>query len=127
MVRFAREAHAIAALNHPHISTLYDVGPNYLVMEYIEGKPLAGPLPLAEALAIAVQIADALDAGNVGALEREVRDRDSPAADVPQLGSSLPEPRIHRADLGQQSRGISVCPGRPTGQTDLRERLNRTL
>src|SRR5882757_41892 len=56
--RFDREARAVAALNHPHICTLYDVGPNYLVMEYIEGKPLAGPLPLEEALRYAIQIAD---------------------------------------------------------------------
>ena len=38
--RFEREARAVAALNHPHICQLYDVGPNYLVMEYIEGAPL---------------------------------------------------------------------------------------
>jgi serine/threonine protein kinase len=38
--RFQQEAHAIAALNHPNICTLHDVGPNYLVMEYVEGKPL---------------------------------------------------------------------------------------
>jgi len=37
--RFEREARAIAALNHPHICTLHDVGPDYLVMEYIEGSP----------------------------------------------------------------------------------------
>ncbi|MGO9257249.1 MAG: protein kinase domain-containing protein [Bryobacteraceae bacterium] len=43
--RFQREAKAIAALNHPHICILYDVGPNYLVMEYVEGQPLRGPLP----------------------------------------------------------------------------------
>jgi eukaryotic-like serine/threonine-protein kinase len=48
--RFDREARAIATLNHPHICTLYDVGPNYLVMEYVEGAPLVskekpGPLP----------------------------------------------------------------------------------
>src|ERR1700722_2263344 len=48
--RFEREARAIAALNHPHICQLYDVGSNYLVMEYIEGKPLAGPLPLEKAV-----------------------------------------------------------------------------
>ena len=40
--RFEREAQAIAALNHPNICQLYDVGPNYLVMEYIEGTPLKG-------------------------------------------------------------------------------------
>jgi serine/threonine protein kinase len=51
--RFEREALAIAALNHPHICTLHDVGPKYLVMEFIEGPTLVGPLPLAEALLIA--------------------------------------------------------------------------
>src|ERR1700691_2154947 len=48
--RFDREARAVAALKHPHICQLYDVGPNYLVMEYIEGKQLAGPLPLNQTL-----------------------------------------------------------------------------
>jgi serine/threonine protein kinase len=62
--RFEREARAIAALNHPHICQLYDVGPDYLVMEYIEGKPLAGRLPLAEALRLGMQIADALAAAH---------------------------------------------------------------
>lgn len=67
--RFEREALAIAALNHPHICTLYDVGPNYLVMELIRGRTLAdrireGPLPLGEALDIAGQVADALDAAH---------------------------------------------------------------
>src|SRR5215470_11457013 len=54
--RFEREARAIAALNHPHVCSLYDVGPDYLVMEYVEGERLHGPLPLAEALAWAEQI-----------------------------------------------------------------------
>src|ERR1700680_4030397 len=62
--RFEREAHAIAALNHSHICQLYDVGPNYLVMEYIEGAPLKGPVPLDQALQYAAQICDALDAAH---------------------------------------------------------------
>src|SRR5262245_6017846 len=62
--RFEREARAIAALNHPHICQLYDVGPDYLVMEYIEGQPLEGPLPLPRALEFAVQIAGALSAAH---------------------------------------------------------------
>src|SRR5271167_4671837 len=60
--RFEREARAVASLNHPHICQLYDVGPNYLVMEYIEGAPLNGPLPLETALDYARQIAEALEA-----------------------------------------------------------------
>src|SRR4051812_17942391 len=48
--RFERDARAIAALNHPNICTLYDVGPNYLVMEYVEGSELKGPLPLPKAI-----------------------------------------------------------------------------
>jgi len=72
--RFEREAHAVAALNHPHICTLYDVGPDYLVMEYIEGKPLQGPLPLEEALRLARQIADALDAAHrQGIVHRDLK------------------------------------------------------
>src|SRR6266581_2110041 len=62
--RFQREARAVAALNHPHVCTLYDIGPNYLVMECIEGAPLKGPLPLEEAIRLAGQIADALDAAH---------------------------------------------------------------
>jgi serine/threonine protein kinase len=62
--RFEREATAVAALNHSNICTLHDVGPNYLVMEHIEGAPLKGPLPLDQALKYAVQICDALAAAH---------------------------------------------------------------
>jgi serine/threonine protein kinase len=62
--RFEREAKAIAALNHPNICQIYDVGPNYLVMEFIEGEAPKGPMPLDEALRIAHQIADALEAAH---------------------------------------------------------------
>jgi eukaryotic-like serine/threonine-protein kinase len=62
--RFEREARAVASLNHPHICQLYDVGPNYLVMEYVEGTPIQGPLALELAAEYASQILDALDAAH---------------------------------------------------------------
>ena len=74
--RFDREAQAVAALNHPHICQLYDVGPNYLVMEYIEGKQLAGPLPLDRTLdsTNAIQIAEALEAAHQkGIVHRDLK------------------------------------------------------
>lgn len=67
---FEREVHAVAALNHPNICTIYDVGPNYLVMELVEGPTLAerikhGAISLEEALPIVRQIIDALEAAHV--------------------------------------------------------------
>ncbi len=62
--RFEREARAIAALNHTNICQIYDVGPNFLVMELVEGENLKGPLPLETALDYARQIADALQAAH---------------------------------------------------------------
>lgn len=72
--RFQQEAFAIAALNHPHICQLYDVGPNYLVMEYIEGKPLQCPVPADEALRLAIQIVSALEeAHSKGIIHRDLK------------------------------------------------------
>jgi len=72
--RFHQEGRAIAALNHPNICTLHDVGPDYLVMEYIEGTPLRGPLPIPEALRFAAQIAAALGvAHGKGILHRDLK------------------------------------------------------
>jgi serine/threonine-protein kinase len=72
--RFEREARVVAALSHPNICTLFDVGPNYLVMEYIEGSALAGPIKLAEALPIARQIAEALEAAHEkGIIHRDLK------------------------------------------------------
>jgi serine/threonine protein kinase len=48
--RFEREARTIASLNHPNICQLYDVGPNYLVMELLEGESPKGPMPFETAL-----------------------------------------------------------------------------
>ena len=72
--RFEQEARAIAALNHPHICQLYDVGPDYLVMEFVDGAPLRGPSSAEEALRLAIQIASALDeAHEKGILHRDLK------------------------------------------------------
>src|SRR5215470_7332499 len=81
--RFEREVRAVAALNHPNICHLYDVGPNYLVMELVEGATLAdriasGAIPLEEALKIGRQIAEALEAAH----EKGIVHRDLKPANV---------------------------------------------
>src|SRR3977135_2634117 len=62
--RFEQEARAVAAINHPHICQIYDVGPDYLVLEYVEGSPIQGPMTEADAVRAALQIATALEAAH---------------------------------------------------------------
>jgi predicted Ser/Thr protein kinase len=77
--RFGREARAISALNNPHICTLYDVGPSYLVMELCEGETLAarlerGKLSIQETVRHGAQIADALSAAHTkGIVHRDLK------------------------------------------------------
>lgn len=72
--RFGREARVVAALNHPHIATLYDIGPNYLVMEYVHGEQVKGPLQLETAVMYGSQILDALDAAHAkGITHRDLK------------------------------------------------------
>ena len=95
--RFEREARAVAALNHPNICTLHDVGPNYLVMEFIDGPTLAeriagGPVPLDEALPVARQIAEALEAAH----EKGIVHRDLKPANI----KLTPEGAVKVLDFG---------------------------
>ena len=62
--RFEGEARAVAALNHPNICQLYDVGPNYLVMEFVDGAPIKAPDAPRKLLDLAVQIADGMSAAH---------------------------------------------------------------
>src|SRR5262245_61124315 len=85
--RFHREAEVLASLNHPNIAAIYDLqesnGSRYLVLELVEGETLAeriarGPIPLDEALAIARQIAEALEAAH----EKGITHRDLKPANI---------------------------------------------
>jgi eukaryotic-like serine/threonine-protein kinase len=72
--RFEREARTVAALNHPNVCTLHDVGPNYLVMEYVEGEPLKGATPVDRAMHYALQIADGVVAAHAkGIVHRDLK------------------------------------------------------
>jgi Tol biopolymer transport system component/predicted Ser/Thr protein kinase len=72
--RFEREAKVVASLNHPNICALYDVGPNYIVMELVEGDEPKGPMPLEDALQICRQIAAALEAAHEkGIVHRDLK------------------------------------------------------
>ncbi len=90
--RFEREARSVAALNHPNICTLHDVGPNYLVMEFVEGETLSGPLPLDTALNYSRQIAEAIEAAH----EKGIVHRDLKPANI----KVTPEGSIKVLDFG---------------------------
>jgi len=92
MARFQREAQVLAALNHPHIASIYGIEDSAIVMELVEGKNLAGPLPVDEAIAIARQIADALDAAH----QKNIIHRDLKPANV----KITPEGSVKVLDFG---------------------------
>jgi serine/threonine protein kinase len=109
--RFESEAKAIAAMNHPNICQIYDVGPNYLVMEYIDGLPILDcekpqAMPPAEALRIARQIAAALEAAH----GKGIIHRDLKPANI--LATSSGVVKLLDFGLAKQSAG-----GLPEGET----------
>ncbi len=112
--RFDREVRAIAALNHPHICTLYDVGPDYLVMELVAGKTPAGPLTVETALNYARQIAEGLEAAH----EKGIIHRDLKPANI----KITPEGVVKILDFGL-AKSVAVRTGESVtvtaGQTEL--------
>ena len=112
--RFEREARTIASLNHPHICALHDVGADYLVMELVEGIPLKGPLPLPEALRLAVQIADALDAAHRhGIIHRDLKPGNIVVtnAGVKLLDFGLATKRADPSNRGQSDEALTISSG----------------
>jgi eukaryotic-like serine/threonine-protein kinase len=98
--RFEREARAIAALNHPNVCQVYDIGPNYLVLEFIEGTPLRGPCPLDQVQRYATQICDALDAAH----KRNITHRDLKPANILVTASGIKLLDFGLALLGRDDR-----------------------
>ncbi len=96
LARFEREARVLASLNHPNIAAIYGLeesgGIHYLVLEFVPGKNLAGPLPLDEALAAARQIAVALEEAH----EKGIVHRDLKPANV----KVTPEGKVKVLDFG---------------------------
>src|SRR5271169_3723342 len=107
--RFEREATAIAALNHNNICQIYDVGPNYLVMEFIEGESPKEPLPLEEALRIAHQIADALEAAH----DKGITHRDLKPGNIKIKPDGPAASRVKVLDFG-----LAKIGGTPTAKTE---------
>ncbi|MBZ5676974.1 MAG: serine/threonine protein kinase [Acidobacteriia bacterium] len=113
--RFEREARAIASLNHPNICGLFDVGPNFLVMEYVEGEAPKGPLPLDEVLRIARQIADALSEAH----EKGITHRDLKPANI----KLKPDGTVKVLDFGL----AKLSPGREDASSDQAATQSPTL
>ena len=124
--RFEREARVIAALNHSGICTLFDIGPDYIVMELVEGPTLAercarGPIPLEEALDIARQIADALEAAH----EKGIVHRDLKPANI----KIRPDGSVKVLDFGlaKATEPMEFTPDSPTESMTVQGTVMGTL
>src|SRR5579864_2163347 len=102
--RFTREARSIAALNHTNICHLYDVGPDYLVMEYVEGQDLRGPMDFEDALTIIQQLIDGIEAAH----DKNIIHRDLKPANI----KITPEGVVKILDFGLAK---AMDPNSPSG------------
>jgi serine/threonine protein kinase len=122
--RFLREAQAVAALEHPHICVLHDIGQHegtdFLVMEHLEGETLAerqrrGALPLQQALDYAIQIAEALDtAHRQGIVHRDLKPGNvmltKSGAKVLDFGLAKLRAAVHGATVGMTAEVTQSSP-----------------
>jgi serine/threonine-protein kinase len=109
LARFTREAQVLAALNHPHIAAIYGVEDRAIVMELVEGRDLPTPLPLDDALPIARQIAEALEAAH----EKGIVHRDLKPANI----KLTPDGKVKVLDFGLAKSiepTVSTAPNSPT-------------
>ena len=118
--RFECEARTVAALNHPHICTLHDIGNqdgiDFLVMEYLDGETVAqrleqGALPLDQALQIAIEIADALDkAHRQGIVHRDLKPANIM---LTKAGAKLLDFGLAKLKPTEQAGALSALPTQP--------------
>jgi eukaryotic-like serine/threonine-protein kinase len=111
--RFEQEARSIAALNHPHICQIYDVGPSYLVLEYVAGEAPQGPMPPDDAVRLAIQLASALEAAHEqGILHRDLKPSnvivDARSGKGKLLDFGLAQTAKADADVTRTSEGVVV-------------------
>jgi serine/threonine protein kinase len=131
--RFAREARLLATLNHPHIGAIYGLedleGQTALVLELVEGPTLAqrlerGPVPVAEALAVARQVADALDAAH----QKNIIHRDLKPANIVLQDGRSSEPRVKVLDFGLATTGLDgAAESEQVSMTNQRTEAGRIL
>jgi eukaryotic-like serine/threonine-protein kinase len=112
LARFRREARALAALNHPNIAAIYGLeesgGSDYLVLELVQGERLRGPVPVAVAIDLALQLADALRAAHEqGIVHRDLK---------PANSKVTPQGAVKVLDFGLAKAG--PAPDQPSGSVE---------